>query len=127
MPVDNDIVEVAKHELMQELNNNRYFEFEDVTFEYIPTLIKNVNYQDILHYIFNVDMHASVEVLMLPKNRNELIFKLKTSDRSFGLIKIGNILPWLKSKLGNYEIIGSYDNQSYFHNINNNYGINNLM
>jgi type III restriction enzyme len=57
-----------------------------------------------------------------------LIFKLKTSDRPFALIKIGDISRWLKDKLDGYEINESYQNQSFFKAISeDNNSVNILM
>ena len=50
--------------------------------------------------------------------RQELIFKLKTADKPFALIKIGDISGWLKDKLEGYEINESFENESYFRRIN---------
>jgi type III restriction enzyme len=61
---------------------------------------------------------GSVEVLKIPGNRSELIFKLKTAEKPFALIKIGDISGWLKDKLVGYEINESFENESYFRRIN---------
>jgi len=47
-----------------------------------------------------------------------LIFKLTTADKPFALIKIGDISGWLKDKLDGYEINESFENESYFQQIN---------
>ena len=47
-----------------------------------------------------------------------MIFKLTTADKPFALIKIGDISCWLKDKLEGYEINESFENESYFQQIN---------
>ena len=59
-----------------------------------------------------------LEVLKIPGNKNEIIFKLQTSEKPFALIKIGDISGWLKDKLEGYEIIESFENESVFKKIN---------
>ncbi|MDO9098364.1 MAG: hypothetical protein Q7U60_09615, partial [Candidatus Methanoperedens sp.] len=61
---------------------------------------------------------GNIEVLKIPGNRQELIFKLQTSEKPFALIKIGDISGWLKEKLEGYEINESFENESYFKKIN---------
>ena len=63
-----------------------------------------------------------------PSNRQELAFKLKTSDRPFALIKIGDISGWLKDELAGYEINERFEDESYFESLNReNSDINILM
>ena len=68
--------------------------------------------------IFNAKSSGNIEVLKIPGNKNEIIFKLQTSEKPFGLIKIGDISGWLKEKLEGYEIIESFENESIFKKIN---------
>jgi superfamily II DNA or RNA helicase len=82
---------------------------------------------DILNYVFNASTNGKIEVLKIPSNKQELIFKLKTSDRPFALMKIGDITEWIKNKLSNYEISEKFDNESIFKNLNKEEDINILM
>lgn len=41
-----------------------------------------------------------------------------TTDKPFALIKIGDISGWLKNKLEGYKINESFENESYFRQIN---------
>jgi len=68
--------------------------------------------------VFNSKSAGNIEVLTIPGNRNELVFKLRTSEKPFALIKIGDISNWLKDQLEGYEINESFDNQSVFQRIN---------
>jgi type III restriction enzyme len=47
-----------------------------------------------------------------------MAFKLKTADRPFALIKIGDISAWLKEKLSGYEIAERFEDESMFARLN---------
>jgi len=53
-----------------------------------------------------------------PSNQQEMAFKLKTADRPFALVKIGDISAWLKEKLSGYEIAERFDDESLFARLN---------
>jgi len=124
-----EILEKAKEEIIAELSSNEAkFEFEEKQLnQNLQEIIQNLNYSDILSYVFNSSTNGKIEVLKIPSNKQELIFKLATSDRPFALMKIGDITEWIKNKLSNYEIIERFDNESIFKNINNNEDISILM
>ncbi|HOE39969.1 MAG TPA: DEAD/DEAH box helicase family protein [Bacteroidales bacterium] len=124
-----EILEKAKEEIIAELSSNEAkFEFEAKQLnQNLQDIIQNLNYSDILSYVFNSSTNGKIEVLKIPSNKQELIFKLATSDRLFALMKIGDISEWIKNKLSNYEIIEKFDNESIFRNLNNNEDISILM
>jgi len=113
-----DLLQKSRQELIQEFSDNSKFEFEDFDCVINTDLISKLEYKDILKYVLNAKTPGNVEVLKIPGNRNELIFKLKTAEKPFALIKIGDISGWLKDKLGGYEINESFENESYFKRIN---------
>lgn len=113
-----DLLQKAKQGLIQEFSCNAKFEFEDIDCVVNTDLISKLEYKDVLKYVLNAKTPGNVEVLKIPGNRNELIFKLKTAEKPFALIKIGDISGWLKDKLGGYEINESFENESYFKRIN---------
>ena len=113
-----DVLKKARDDLLQEFIEHSKFEFENKKFVVDSELLSDLDYKDILKYVFNADTPSSIEVLTIPNNKNELIFKLKTSSRPFALIKIGDISGWLKEKLAGYEINESFENESYFSRIN---------
>ncbi|MHB1680314.1 MAG: DEAD/DEAH box helicase family protein [bacterium] len=116
--IRNDLIEEAKKELEKEFGNNPQYEFEGINIGINKELFKTIAYEDILAEVFNADKPGNIEVLKIPGNKNEIIFKLQTSETPFGLIKIGDISSWLKEKLGGYEIIESFENESIFKKIN---------
>lgn len=115
--INNELLKRAKGELIEEFENKLY-EFENIKVLIDKELIKEIEYKDILQHVFNSKSSGRIEVLKIPGNRNEIIFKLQTSEMPFGLIKIGDISGWLKEKLEGYEIIESFDNESIFKKIN---------
>lgn len=113
-----DLLNKAKQELVQEFRDNPKFEFEELECVVSEDLISKLEYKDVLKYVFNANTSGKIEVLKIPGNRNELIFRLMTADKPFALIKIGDISGWLKDKLDGYEINESFENESYFRRIN---------
>jgi superfamily II DNA or RNA helicase len=127
---NNEILEIAKSEIIKELSSEEAkleFEEKHVNYKTVEETIKNLTYTDILNHVFNSQTTGKIEVLKIPSNKQELIFKLATSDRPFALMKIGDITEWIKNKLSNYEIIEKFENESFFKNINNNKDISILM
>jgi type III restriction enzyme len=119
--------EVIK-DIIESFNSHSKYLFQDKNFILDEKEIYKLKIDDIIKYVFNSNSPGKIEVLTIPNNKKELIFKLKTSDKPFGSIKIGDISGWLKDKLSNYEINESYDNESFFENINrDNSNINILM
>lgn len=113
-----DLLNKAKQELVQEFSDHSTFEFEDLNCVVNTDLISKLDYKDILKYVLNATTPGNIEVLKIPGNRNELIFRLMTAEKPFALIKIGDISGWLKDKLEGYEINESFENESYFRRIN---------
>jgi len=108
----------AMVDLLEELRNHPRYVFAHDELIINENFLKSINYNHILKYIYNSETNGKIEVIKIPKNEEELVLKLKTSDKPFALIKIGDIGKWIKEKLKNYEINESYDNQSYFDNLN---------
>ena len=113
-----DLLNKAKRELVQEFSDHPTFEFEELDCVVNADLISKLDYKDILKYVLNAKTPGNIEVLKIPGNRNELIFRLMTAEKPFALIKIGDISGWLKDKLEGYEINESFENESYFRRIN---------
>ncbi|GAA9097558.1 hypothetical protein HpHA152_04460 [Helicobacter pylori] len=61
-----------------------------------------------------------IEVIINPKNNQEIAFKLNTSDKVFCLIKIGDITEWICEKLKSVKVVSknlSFKEESYFSQI----------
>lgn len=115
--ISNDLFEKSKREVLEEFEENKIFEFEELEFEIDKKIFNEISYQDLLKEVYNSENPGNIEVLVIPKNRQELIFKLKTSDIPFASIKIGDVTGWIKEKLEGYEINESFDNESVFERI----------
>ena len=113
-----DLLDKAKQELVQEFCDNAKFVFEELKCVIDADLVSKLDYKDILKYVLNANTPGKIEVLKIPGNRQELIFRLMTAEKPFALIKIGDISGWLKDKLEGYEINESFENESYFRQIN---------
>lgn len=113
-----DLLNQAKEELVQEFRDDAKFEFEELECVINADLVSKLDYKDILKHILNAKTPGKIEILKIPGNRQELIFRLMTAEKPFALIKIGDISGWLKDKLEGYEINESFENESYFKAIN---------
>jgi type III restriction enzyme len=113
-----NLLQEVKQEIIEEFAVHSKLEFEDSEYILNSDLILQLEYPDVLKYVLNAKTPGNIEVLKIPGNRNELIFKLKTAEKPFGLIKIGDISGWLRDKLKGYEINESFENESYFRRIN---------
>ncbi|MFZ8784442.1 DEAD/DEAH box helicase family protein [Thermocrinis sp.] len=117
----------AKDELIQELETAN-FQFESVRLsrEFLD-LLREITFEDVLESVFNSKSTGTVEVVQIPQNRQELLFKLKSGDRPFALMKIGDITQWLKEKLEGYEVVERFEDESVFARLNEDEDINILM
>jgi hypothetical protein len=110
--------DTAKDELWRELEQSPTFLFEDEPIRVDRAIWDSIAPEDIRRYVFNADSWGEIEVLVRPSNRQEMAFKLKTADRPFALVKIGDISAWLKEKLSGYEIAEQFDDESLFARLN---------
>lgn len=117
--LDTNIFQEVKDELKSEYGNgDKKYEFEDLTIKIDEAEIDAVSEKDILESVFNSETKGMMEVLKIPGNEQELIFKLKTSDKPFMLSKTGDIYKLLREHFHNYEINESFDNESEFRQLN---------
>lgn len=117
----------AMDDLLDELKNHPRYVFGHDEFVLKENFISNIKYDDILPYVFNAETNAKIEAIKIPKNDEELILKLKSSDKPFALIRIGDIGGWIKNKLQDYEISESYENKSEFEKINSSHSTLNIL
>ncbi len=64
--------------------------------------------------------NGHIEVIINPKNNQEIAFKLNTSDKVFCLIRIGDITEWICEKLKSVKVVSknlSFKEESYFSQI----------
>jgi len=117
--INQNIFESAKKELKETLiNDNKTIIPEGEEIKINGKLLEKISYEDILKDVFNSKSPGNIEVLIIPNNRQEMIFKLRSSERPFALIKIGDISKWIKEELEGYDIVETFNNESYFKKIN---------
>lgn len=114
-----EIFNEAKEELVKEFENNHSYMLSDEILNMNLSKLRDLRKQDVLEEVFNTKTHGELEVIHSPYNKKELIFKVKTAEKPFALIKIGDKTNWIKNKLRGYEYSEEYDYKSYFQNINN--------
>jgi len=117
--IKKDVLDEAKAELLKELKEEPEFMFEkDNKLKIDERVFKRITKKDILRYVYNSEKSGEIEILIRQSNRKELAFKLKTSDKPFSLVKIGDISGWLKNELAGYEVQERFEDDSYFKNLN---------
>jgi len=125
--IEKDIFKTSINELWDELKHEPEFMFSEgsafgredgLKIKINEQIFKGITKTDILNYVYNSKTNGETEILRRLSNRKELAFKLKTSDKPFALIKIGDISGWLKEELIGYEIQERFEEESYFENLN---------
>jgi len=116
--VDDALWDTAKDKLWRELGQSPTFLFEDEPIRVDRAIWDSLAPEDICRYVFNADSWGEIEVLVRPSDRQEMAFKLKTADRPFALVKIGDTSAWLKEKLSNRAIAERFDDESLFARLN---------
>jgi len=115
--VGEDLLEESIKELLEEFSEKQKFVHEDISVSIDGRLLASITLKDVLNSVYNSDSFGNIEALTVPEKRQEVIFKLKTSDKPFALIKIGDALKWIKDNLKGYEVNESYENKSIFERI----------
>ncbi|CUT03325.1 DEAD/DEAH box helicase family protein [Candidatus Chrysopegis kryptomonas] len=117
--IGGNVYKEARDELWKELKEEPEFIFEDgEKIKIEEKIFKSIKINDILNYVYNSQTSGEIEVIRNRSNNKELAFKLKTSDKPFALIKIGDISGWLKEKLVGYEVQERFEEESFFENLN---------
>ena len=124
--IDIRLFNEVKEELSKELFENPKYVFGNERLNISNNRIHSLQLKDVRRSIFHTERKGSIEVLKIPGNEKELIFKLKTTELPFALMRIGDCGKWVKEKLTTYHIEETYDNESYFKHLdegNNNINI----
>jgi len=118
--VEPAVLKSALGELWEELKHEPNFMFEEgMKLIVDQAVLQSISREDVLNHVYNSRTSGEIEILRRPSNRQELAFKLKTSDSPFALVKIGDISDWLKNELAGYEINEKFEDESYFEGLNN--------
>ncbi|GAA7133227.1 DEAD/DEAH box helicase family protein [Helicobacter pylori] len=118
----NDFVK-AKEDLLEELKDPEFLfsanKDKDYKVEVFKEGLKSMDFKGLKEEVFYAS-NGHIEVIINPKNNQEIAFKLNTSDKVFCLIKIGDITEWICEKLKSVKVVSknlSFKEESYFSQI----------
>ncbi len=115
----------AKEDLLEELKNPEFLfsDDKDKEKEYKIKVFKeslnDMDFKGLKEEVFYAN-NGHIEVIINPKNNQEIAFKLNTSNKIFCLIKIGDITEWICEKLKSVKVVSknlSFKEESYFSQI----------
>ncbi|MGL2678097.1 DEAD/DEAH box helicase family protein [Helicobacter pylori] len=113
----------AKDDLLEELKNPEFLFSDGKDKGYKVKVFKEglnrLDFKGLKEAVFYAS-NGHIEVIINPKNNQEIAFKLNTSDKVFCLIKIGDITEWICEKLKSVKVVSknlSFKEESYFSQI----------
>ncbi|WQT57892.1 DEAD/DEAH box helicase family protein [Helicobacter pylori] len=113
----------AKEDLLEELKNPEFLFSDDKDKDYKVEVfkegLKSMDFKGLKEEVFYAS-NGHIEVIINPKNNQEIAFKLNTSDKVFCLIRIGDITEWIREKLKSVKVVSknlSFKEESYFSQI----------
>lgn len=113
----------AKEDLLEELKNPEFLFSDGKDQKYKVDVfkegLKSMDFKGLKEEVFYANS-GHIEVIINPKNNQEIAFKLNTSDKVFCLIKIGDIAEWICEKLKSVKVVSknlSFKEESYFSQI----------
>ncbi len=113
----------AKEDLLEELKGPEFLFSDDKDKGYKVNVfkegLKGMDFKGLKEEVFYAS-NGHIEVIINPKNNQEIAFKLNTSDKVFCLIKIGDITEWICEKLKSVKVVSknlSFKEESYFSQI----------
>ncbi|GAA6879162.1 DEAD/DEAH box helicase family protein [Helicobacter pylori] len=113
----------AKEDLLEELKNPEFLFSDDKDKDYKVKVfkegLKSMDFKGLKEAVFYAS-NGHIEVIINPKNNQEIAFKLNTSDKVFCLIRIGDITEWIYEKLKSVKVVSknlSFKEESYFSQI----------
>ncbi|GAA8813036.1 DEAD/DEAH box helicase family protein [Helicobacter pylori] len=118
----NDFIK-AKEDLLEEIKDPEFLfsanKDKDYKVKVFKEGLKSIDFKGLKEEIFYANS-GHIEVIINPKNNQEIAFKLNTSDKVFCLIKIGDITEWICEKLKSVKVVSknlSFKEESYFSQI----------
>ncbi|GAA7651006.1 DEAD/DEAH box helicase family protein [Helicobacter pylori] len=113
----------AKEDLLEELMKPEFLfsdnKDKDYKVQVFKEGLKSMDFKGLKEEVFYAS-NGHIEVIINPKNNQEIAFKLNTSDKVFCLIKIGDITEWIYEKLKSVKVVSknlSFKEESYFSQI----------
>ncbi len=118
----NDFIK-AKEDLLEEIKDPEFLfsdgKDKDYKVKVFKEGLKSMDFKGLKEEVFYAS-NGHIEVIINPKNNQEIAFKLNTSDKVFCLIKIGDITEWICEKLKSVKVVSknlSFKEESYFSQI----------
>ncbi|EMH25736.1 DEAD/DEAH box helicase family protein [Helicobacter pylori] len=118
----------AKDELLEELKAPEFLfsdgkdKEKEYKIEVFKESLNRLDFKGLKEEVFYAS-NGHIEVIINPKNNQEIAFKLNTSDKVFCLIRIGDITEWIREKLKSVKVMSknlSFKEESYFSQIDKN-------
>ncbi|RVZ38594.1 DEAD/DEAH box helicase family protein [Helicobacter pylori] len=116
----------AKEDLLEELKDLEFLfsanKDKDYKVKVFKEGLKSMDFKGLKEEVFYANS-GHIEVIINPKNNQEIAFKLNTSDKVFCLIRIGDITEWICEKLKSVKVVSknlSFKEESYFSQIDRN-------
>ncbi|WQS19291.1 DEAD/DEAH box helicase family protein [Helicobacter pylori] len=115
----------AKDDLLEELKNPEFLfsdgkdKEKEYKIEVFKESLNRLDFKGLKEEVFYAS-NGHIEVIINPKNNQEIAFKLNTSDKIFCLIRIGDITEWIREKLKSVKVVSknlSFKEESYFSQI----------
>ncbi|GAA9514545.1 DEAD/DEAH box helicase family protein [Helicobacter pylori] len=113
----------AKEDLLEEIKDPEFLFSDDKDKGYKVNVfkesLKSMDFKGLKEEVFYAS-NGHIEVIINPKNNQEIAFKLNTSDKVFCLIRIGDITEWICEKLKSVKVVSknlSFKEESYFSQI----------
>ncbi|WP_154500076.1 DEAD/DEAH box helicase family protein [Helicobacter pylori] len=113
----------AKEDLLEEIKDPEFLfsanKDKDYKVKVFKEGLKSMDFKGLKEEVFYAS-NGYIEVIINPKNNQEIAFKLNTSDKAFCLIKIGDITEWICEKLKSVKVVSknlSFKEESYFSQI----------
>ncbi|GAA7363250.1 DEAD/DEAH box helicase family protein [Helicobacter pylori] len=113
----------AKEDLLEEIKDTEFLfsdgKDKDYKVKVFKEGLKSMDFKGLKEEVFYAS-NGHIEVIINPKNNQEIAFKLNTSDKVFCLIKIGDITEWICEKLKSVKVVSknlSFKEESYFSQI----------
>ncbi|EKE78633.1 DEAD/DEAH box helicase family protein [Helicobacter pylori] len=113
----------AKDDLLEELKAPEFLfsdgKDQNYKVDVFKEGLKSMDFKGLKEEVFYAN-NGHIEVIINPKNNQEIAFKLNTSDKVFCLIKIGDITEWICEKLKSVKVVSknlSFKEESYFSQI----------
>ncbi|GAA9995228.1 DEAD/DEAH box helicase family protein [Helicobacter pylori] len=113
----------TKEDLLEEIKDPEFLfsdgKDKDYKVKVFKEGLKSMDFKGLKEEVFYAS-NGHIEVIINPKNNQEIAFKLNTSDKVFCLIKIGDITEWICEKLKSVKVVSknlSFKEESYFSQI----------